>query len=120
MVYTAEIRALLVTPDPWLVGNFMSVCKELGIEAQRSATTKGVPEELGRAKYEAVLVDFDTVPETLPILASVHGSPANRNALVFAVATDIAHRQQALQEGATFIFERPLEPAEIRRVLHAA
>ena len=120
MVNTAEIHALLVTPDPWLVMNFTDVSRELGIDAQRSGKTGGVPEELGRAKYEAVLVDFDTVPETLAILASVRESPANRNALVFAVATDIGHRQQALRQGATFIFERPLEAAEIRRVLYAA
>src|SRR5712692_2402146 len=120
MVHTAEIRALLVTPDPWLVGNFMSVCKELGIEAQRSATTDGVPEELGRAKYEAVLIDFDTVPETLTILTGVRESRGNRNALVFAVATDTSHRHQALRLGANFIFERPIDPNEIRRLLYAA
>src|SRR5260370_32110245 len=120
MVNTAEIHPLLVTPDPWLVTNFTNVSRELGIDAQRSGKTRGVPEELGRAKYEAVLVDFDIVPETLAILASVRESPANRNAQVFAVATDIGHRQQALRQGATFIFERPLEAAEIRRVLYSA
>ena len=120
MANTAEIHTLLVTPDPWLVANFTNVSRELGIDAQRSGKTGGVPEELGRAKYEAVLVDFDTVPETLAILASVRESPANRNAVVFAVATDSAHRQQALQQGANFVFERPLEAKEIRRVLYAA
>src|SRR5260370_7353851 len=120
MVNTAEIHALLVTPDPWLVANFTNVSRELGIDAQRSGKTGGCPEELGRAKYEAVLVDCDTVPETLAILASVRESPANRNAVVFAVATDSAHRRQALQQGVNFIFERPLEAKEIQRVLYAA
>jgi DNA-binding response OmpR family regulator len=120
MVNTAEIRALLVTPDPWLVKHFSSVCGELGIAAQRSATIDGVPDELGQAKYEAVLVDFDTVPETLTILAGVRKSRGNRNALVFAVATDTANRHQALRQGANFIFERPVDAKEIRRVLYAA
>ena len=120
MVNTAEIRALLVTPDPWLVSNFISLCGELGIAAQRSAAIHNVPEELGQAKYEAVLVDFDTVPETLTILAGVRESRGNRNALVFAVATDTAHRHQALRQGANFIFERPFDANEIRRVLYAA
>jgi c-di-GMP-binding flagellar brake protein YcgR len=120
MVNTAEIRALLVTPDPWLVSNFISLCGELGIAAQKSATINIVPEELGQAKYEAVLVDFDTVPETLNILAGVRESRGNRNALVFAVATDTANRHQALRQGANFIFERPIDSNEIRRVLYAA
>src|SRR6266567_8593500 len=120
MLNTAEIRALLVTPDPWLVRNFTSVCGELGIEAQSSATTDEVPEELGQAKYEAVLVDFDTVPETPTIMGGVRESRGNRNALVFAVATNTAHRHQALRQGANFIFERPFDANEIRRVLYAA
>src|SRR5260370_18464054 len=104
MVNTAEIHALLVTPDPWLVTNFTNVSRELGVEAQRSATTDGIPDELGRTKYEAVLVDFDTVPGTLSILAGLRESPANRNALIFAVATAIAHRHQALHQRQTFTF----------------
>ena len=120
MVNTAEIRALLVTPDPWLVSNFTSLCGELGIAAQRSATIDDVPEELGLAKYEAVLVDFDTVPETPTIMVGVRESRGNRNALVFAVATSTAHRHQALRQGANFIFERPFDANEIRRVLYAA
>jgi DNA-binding response OmpR family regulator len=120
MVNTAEIRALLVTPDPWLVSNFISIFRELGIDAQTSATTDGVPEELGRAKYEAVLVDFDMVPETLTILSGVRESRGNRNALVFAVATDTAHRHQALRQGVNFIFGRPFDAKEIRRLLYAA
>ncbi len=120
MVNTAEIRALLVTPDPWLVGNFTSVCRELGIAAQSSATIDGVPEELEQAKYEAILVDFDIVPETMTILTGVRESRGNRNALVFAVATDTSHRHQALRQGANFVFERPFDAKEIRRLLYAA
>jgi PilZ domain len=120
MVNTAEIRALLVTPDPWLVSNFTSLCRELGITAQKSATIHEVPGELGQAKYEAVLVDFDTVAETPTIMGGVRESRGNRNALVFAVATNTAHRHQALLQGANFIFERPLDANEIRRVLYAA
>lgn len=120
MVNTAEIRALLVTPDPWLVSNFTSACGELGIEAQSSSKIHEIPDELAQAKYEAVLVDFDTVPETPTIMGGVRESRGNRNALVFAVATNTAHRHQALRQGANFIFERPFDANEIRRVLYAA
>src|SRR5947207_1847900 len=118
MVNAAEIRTLLVTPDLWLVTNFMNVSRELGIDAERSGKTAGVPEELGRTKYEAVLVDFDNVPDTSSILARVRASPANKNAVIFAVASG-ASREQALEQGANFVFGRPLEAKEIRRVLYA-
>jgi len=119
MQNAAEIRTLLITPDAWLVTNFTNIARELGIDAQRSGKTGGFPEELGRTKYEAVLVDFDNVPETLSILARVRTSPANKNAVIFAVASGTS-KEQALQQGANFVFERPLEPKEIRRVLYAA
>jgi len=118
MLNTAEIHALLVTPDLWLVTNFTNISRELGIDAQRSSKSVGVPEELGRTKYEAVLVDFDNVPDTLSILARVRDSPANKNAVIFAVASG-ASKVQALEQGANFVFERPLEQKEIRRVLYA-
>jgi hypothetical protein len=118
MLNTAEIRALLVTPDPWLVTNFTNISRELGIDAQKSGKTAGVPEELGRTKYEAVLVDFDNVPDTLSILARVRESPANKNAVIFAVASG-ASKEEALKQGANFVFGRPLEAKEIRRVLYA-
>jgi len=120
MQNAADIRVLLVTPDPSLVTDFTNLCGELGIEAQSSASTHKIPEELAEAKYEAVLVDFDTVPETLSIMGGVRESRGNRNALVFAVASDTAHRHQALRQGANFIFERPIKSIEIRRLLHAA
>ncbi len=120
MTNTAEIRALLVTPDPYLVNNFSAACRELGIDAQSSAVDSDIPEELGQAKYEAILVDFDTVPKTPAIMSGIRESRGNRNALVFAVATNTAHRHQALLQGANFIFERPLDLNEMRRVLHAA
>ena len=81
MVNAAEIRTLLVTPDLWLVTNFMNVSRELGIDAERSGKADGVPEELGRTKYEAVLVDFDNILDTSSILARVRASPANKNAV---------------------------------------
>ncbi len=120
MSNSADIRALLVTPDPWLVSNFTAACRELGIDAQSSAIDSDIPEELSQDKYEAVLVDFDTVTKTPAIMASIRESCSNCNALVFAVATNTAHRHQALRQGANFIFERPVDPNEIRRVLYAA
>jgi len=86
MTKAAEIRALLVTSDPWLVSNFTAACRELGIDAQSSAIDGEIPEELDQAKYEAVLVDFDTVPKTPAIMGGIRESRGNRTALVFAVA----------------------------------
>jgi len=113
------IRALMVTSDSALLTTFAEISKEIGIEAQASVARRGIPEELSDAKYEAVLLDFDTVPEAMPILAAVRQSHSNENAVVFAVASDAAQGQAVLEKGANVVVERPVEPKRIRRALYA-
>lgn len=114
------IQALLVTPDPFLVTAFTAVCRELGIEVRTTAGNDGIVEELGRAKHEGVLVDFDTAPDPILMLNALQRSPSNRNAVAFAVATKADDRRQALANGINLLFHRPFNAREIRRVLHGA
>ncbi len=116
----AEIRALLVTLDLAMVTTFTQVLNGFHIGAQRSADSLGIPAELGSAKYEALILDFDTIAATSPILASVRGSPSNRHALIFAVATGSVRKKNALEQGANFIFERPFAVGEINQVMRRA
>jgi hypothetical protein len=120
MANVLEIHALLVTLDPWLLSVFTDVSHELGIETQKSGDVAGIPDQIRRAKYEALVIDFDTIPEALQILASVQDSRSNQDALVFAVATGSAQKQQALNRGANIVFERPFASADIRRALSSA
>ena len=114
------IHVLMVTSDPWLVATFTQISREVGIEAHAIAGNWGMPRGLSAAKYEAVLLDFDTVHEATPILTALRQSRSNENAVVFAVATDAALGQIVLENGANLILERPLEPKQIRRALYAS
>ena len=114
------IQAFLMTRDLVLVTSFTDVCRELGVEVQAITWSDRVPEELSREKYEAVLIDFDTVPNPLPVLSAVRQSPANRNAVIFAAATETGARQQALTNGVNLVIQRPFDAKEMRRVLHGA
>jgi PilZ domain len=121
MSSAAEIRALVVTRDTGLTARFSDISREFGISAQKSKSVSGgVPEELTVSKYEALLIDFETVPQTVPIFTTIRQSPANRNTVVFAVVGSPDSRQRARDEGATFLLERPLEGEGVRRVLQAA
>jgi hypothetical protein len=121
MSSAAEIRALVVTQDRGLTATFTDISREFGISAQKSKSSNdGVPDELSLSKYEALLIDFETVPQTIPIFTMIRQSPANRHAVVFAVVGSPDSRQRARDQGATFLLERPLEGEGIRRVLQAA
>lgn len=120
MTTPADVRALVVTPDPSLAACFAAISKELGIVVEASKVPVGVPMELGRDKYEAFLVDFDAVPDATPTLAAVRTSPSNHGAVVFAVATGHGKKELALSHGANFILERPIDARDMRRKLYAA
>jgi hypothetical protein len=121
MMSATEIRTLVVTRDSGLASTFSQISGEFGIAAQRTVNTStNIPEELGLAKYEALLLDFETVPQTMPILTSLRRSPANKNVVIFAVVGSADSKRRARDEGATFLLERPLGGPEIRRVLQAA
>ncbi|HJU11727.1 MAG TPA: PilZ domain-containing protein [Candidatus Binataceae bacterium] len=116
-----EIRALLVTQDGGLASTFTEISREFGIQAHKSVLhNRGIPPELSAAKFEALLIDFETVSQTAAIFAGLRQSPANHNAVVFAVVSNADARQRAQAQGATFVVERPLEAETMRRVLHAA
>jgi len=120
MINTPEIRALLVTDSQWTIDIFTTLFRELGVEAQLAIKTQGIPEELGRMKFEALLLDFDAVSGAQAILDHARHSPSNKNAVVFAVASDAIHREWLLAHNANFIFEPPLDTREVRRVLYGA
>src|SRR5579872_5823439 len=119
MSAAVEIRALMVTRDTGLTTTFTDISREFGISAQKSSNGE-VPDELRLSKYEALLIDFETIPLTVPIFTTIRQSPANRNAVVFAVVGSADSRQRARDQGATFLLERPLEGDGVRRVLQAA
>lgn len=109
----------MVTRDTGLTATFTDISREFGISAQKSSNSE-VPDELRLSKYEALLIDFETIPQTVPIFATIRQSPANRNAVVFAVVGSAHSRQRARDQGATFLLERPLKGEGVRRVLQAA
>ena len=67
-----------------------------------------------------MVLDFDTVPDARPVLASVRESRSNKNAVVFVVATDQPRRVQVQLDHAKFLFRRPIEPRSVRETLNAA
>src|SRR5579864_3728245 len=114
------LHMLLLTADPSLAAVFSDFSKELGIDAQYSANTREVSEQLNRAKYEGVVLDFDTITDARPVLASVRQSRSNQNAVLFAVATAGNLAEQALQDRAHFVLRRPIETLTIKQTLDAA
>lgn len=115
-----RMNALLVTTDSGLVNYFAHATQEIGLETHASYSPDEVSNQLNRARFEALVLDFDTVAEARPILATARQSSSNKNAVVFAVATQMKHMEQALEDRAHFVLKRPFDDEEIKRTLHTA
>ena len=120
MMSAADVRALLVTPDEALASAFSSVSRELGIATDVSNLCEGIPDELNREKYEALLIDFDLVRDAALVLSALRANPSNRGAVIYSIASSHDKRQLALSHGANFVLGRPLDNQELRRTLYAA
>lgn len=113
------MRALLLTTDPLLANTFSAVSQQLGIEAQSATDLHSISQRLSDTKYEALVLDFDTVA-ALPLLERVRSNRTHCNAVIFAVTSNSDLRDRVLQNGAHFLLKRPIETAEIRQTLDAA
>lgn len=114
------MHLLLLTVDPLLVSAFTEISTQMGVEAQSVGDFDGFSHRLSSAKYEGVVLDFDTVSAAIPAFGVVRKSSANTRIVVFAVATDAHKRDRALQDGAHFLLQRPIDRTEIRRMLDVA
>ncbi len=120
MTSSGGMHILLLTADPLLASAFTDESREIGIEARSVADFDNFSQQLSDAKYDGLVLDFDTVPAAIPVLGSVRKSRPNKDAVVFAVATGADRRDRALQDGAHFLLQRPIDSTEIKRTLHTA
>lgn len=114
------MQALLLTADPSLISDFSSVSNDLGIEVQPVGDLGSVGSHMSRTKYDALVLDLDTVPSAVPVVGNTHQRSSGKNSLIFAIATQNEDWESALQQGAHFVLRRPLGVETIRRTLYAA
>jgi hypothetical protein len=66
------------------------------------------------------VLDFDTVPDARPFIALARAIRSNKNAVVFAIATNISCADQALHDRAQFLLRRPIGAGAIRKAIRTA
>ena len=117
---SAEIRTMVITPDASLASAVLDIAQDLGIVAEVPDLCAGIPVTQHREKFEAILIDFDLVPNAEIVLMALHRNPANHGTTTFAVASGDTRRQVAKNNGANFLLGRPLDRRELRRSFYDA
>ena len=114
------MQVLVLTADPSLLSVLTDVSREFGITARSTHSSQQASERLNRETYAGLVLDFDTVPDARPFIAMARASRSNKNAVVFAIATNISSTDQALQDRAHFLLRRPLSADTIRKTIRNA
>lgn len=116
---TLKLRALVLSNDPELGPIFEALFSKLKIVSQCCSEENEALAQLLGHKFEAIVLDFDSFRGILPTREMLHQNHANRNLVVFAVTSEES-RNKAMQHGASFVFDRPLDQVRIAKVLRTA
>jgi DNA-binding response OmpR family regulator len=113
------MQALIVGGgDPEVFAIFSHLLRENGIAAHPCSQEATAVIQLSSRKFEAIVFDFDQLPNAAEILSTLP-SP-NKNAVVIAIASTTTNKEAASRVGASFVVSRPLMPTEVRQVLRTA
>lgn len=115
-----RLRALVATPDAQMKEMISNCLQELGIAVQLCDDSAKAVDQLVSGKFEALVLDFDNSAEAVDAITSVRTSRANKNVVIFAVASSPDARRKAFEHGTSFVFERPLVPPRILQVFRTA
>jgi hypothetical protein len=114
------MQGLLLTSDDSLITHFTDACRELGIRFRSSAEWGEVCSRFQSGKYEAIVLDLETIDPFLPVLELIKKTRTNEHAVIFAVASNCSHRDDALRGGAHFVINRPIVRKQILETFGAA
>lgn len=120
VVSSIGIQAMIVSHDVEASSLIGGVLEQMGIRVQRFADESEAGAQLDQDRFEAAVLDFDTITRTLLVLDCLHASRSSHGALVFGLATQIPALQRALEQGVNVSFHRPLQTERIQSVLKAA
>jgi hypothetical protein len=114
------LHALLLTSDQSLKAHFMDASKGLGIEFRSSGDSEEVCSQFQHGRYEAIVVDLETIPAMMPVFERIKKTSANQQAVIFAITSNSCHRDYALHSGAHFVISRPIQHDNVRETLATA
>jgi len=115
-----NLESLLVCRDTEVVRVLRPTLEKLCIDVEVSAAAKSGAEILSSAKFDAVIVDCDDLPDGLEVLKNLRQLSSNRTSVSFAILNGKTTTQQAFEMGANFVLQKPITTASTLRCFHTA
>src|SRR5579872_7459664 len=113
-------KALIVSQDEIATQQIASALCEHGLSVEISMSGPLAFNRIARHKFEAVIIDSAVDGGMVWLLDKLRSSASNRTAVAFALTTGKTATALALNQGFSFVFERPLTPDSINHTLRVA
>lgn len=115
-----NLESLLVCRDTEVVRVLRPTLEKLSIDVEVSAAAKSGAEILSSAKFDAVIVDCDDLPDGLEVLRNLRHKTSNKTSVSFAILNGKTTTHQAFEMGANFVLQKPITTASTLRCFHTA
>lgn len=114
------LQAILVSRDVGSTALISSAFRGAVVDIHVIREIDEVLRTITISKFDALIVDYETIPEAAQILAAVRESRSNQRAITFAVVEPRSHTKEICNDGADFILEKPLNAERVAAALRAA
>jgi DNA-binding response OmpR family regulator len=113
------LQSLLLCTDDTIVRVLRRVLSELEIGVEQCADLDTTVQKMTRQRFEAVIVDCTSQEVAVKVLKGVRNAPANKRAIVIAVADGQNAGKGATELGAHFVLFKPLSLERTRSSFRA-
>jgi CheY-like chemotaxis protein len=113
------LECLIVTEDPALLGDMQATLGAREVSLRSSQDSKSAVELAIRRHLDGLVVDCD-VPGGTSALDQLRNSRANRQTLMLAVVSESAKEREAIELGADFALNKPVQQTRLNNILELA
>jgi DNA-binding response OmpR family regulator len=110
---------LLVSRDAIASRQVTDAMQQLALSVEVCVDISAVADRLSRNKFEAVVIDL-ALDQGLVCLERVRSSATNRTAVIFTLTSSNQETAHALNQGSSFVLQRPLTAESIGHTLKVA
>lgn len=114
------VRALLVTDDLRAINSLSYLMQRLAIHVEICSDMPSASGKLCRAKFEAVIIDFNQQKPALELLHRVRESTAHSGSILFALLPEGGENKSPTDLAVHFLIQRPISTADASRTFKAA
>ncbi len=115
-----ELNCLVLSRDPDLIQVLRPALEKLAIHLQLPADQHSGHQMLLSRKFDGVVVDCDDMEDGRAILREIRKAPSNHSSVAFAIVNGTTSATKALELGANFVLQKPIEPVNAGRCFSAA